>query len=383
MRKVWRIWMWRIWSTSTACSASFQREFFGAPSWTNLSGQRAPWGRVGQPSPDSWSVGVLQKHPWLCPGETLEWHITFTYHPGAPQPCPELGRSQQVLPAGDPVLVFATWLFPPSVVSWLFGNDKSISPFLTVQFLPLQGRAASLRPRLGEPSLNHTLPKAEHLNPQKLVRVTELASPKSTSLSKTIPQHPLHSCSSHKICSGGGKSHTGTNPPRPTHQHHQAGSSTSQEKMKVAETALIPTARTQVGVFCWQGKSPPHSCPRQGDKQSVPWVGTGCDQPSARTWVWRLEQFGPVTLMHSVLLCGHRPLSVNKIGDDFLYPVGFLDATISIWEDFKTQECKFIDTAVRKAEKLSSLKLSASLAVQCWYKTTEDTVLAMPFPMSS
>lgn len=46
--------------------------------------------------------------------------------------------------------------------------------------------------------------------------------------------------------------------------------------------------------------------------------------------VWRLEQFGPVTLMHSVLLCGHRPLSVNKIRDDFLHPMGFLAATISI-----------------------------------------------------
>lgn len=99
--------------------------------------------------------------------------------------------------------------------------------------------------------------------------------------------------------------------------------------------------------------------------------------------VWRLEQFGPVTLMHSVLLCGHRPLSVNKIRGDFLYPMGFLDATISIWEDFKTQECEFIDTAVRKAEKLSSLKLPASLAVQCWYKTTEEAVLATPFLVSS
>lgn len=81
--------------------------------------------------------------------------------------------------------------------------------------------------------------------------------------------------------------------------------------------------------------------------------------------MWRLEQFGPVTLMHSVLLCGHRPPSVNKIRDDFLHPMGFLDATISIREDFKTQECKFTDIAVRKAEKPSSLKLPASLAVQC------------------
>lgn len=139
----------------------------------------------------------------------------------------------------------------------------------------------------------------------------------------------------------------------PTLGHHSTGQPTSpgphfsttklgdlqgRKKWKLLKLLESQTPRTRVGAFGWQGKSPAHSCPRQGDMQSVPWVGTGCGQPSARSRVWRLEQFGPVTLMHSVLLRGHRPPSVNKIRDDFLHPMGFLDATISIREDFKTQE---------------------------------------------
>lgn len=311
-------------------------------------------------------------------------HLSDTSHlptQELPSPAPELGRPEQE-PARDHVLVFATELIVLTqlgvVANWQWQIHLSISSS-PISATPRE--SSPLRPQLGKPPPNHTLLKAEQLKSQKLLRFIEQASPKSTNLSK--PTAPLELLQpSQNLCWGRKVPHwdatAQTN--QPTQAHTAAppswGFYKPGKKVKVAETAIIPNSQDSGGCFLSV-----MSYPRQGDKQSVPWVGTG--QPSARTWVWRLGQFGVVTLMHSVLLCGHRPLSVNKIGDDFLYPMGFLDATISIWEDFKTQECKFIDTAVRKAEKLSSLKLPASLAVQCWYKTTEDTVLEMPFPVSS
>lgn len=59
--------------------------------------------------------------------------------------------------------------------------------------------------------------------------------------------------------------------------------------------------------------------------QGVPWWGQAGTSPVPRGECgWRPEQLGPVTLMHSVWLCGHRPLSVKKIRDDFLNPWDFL-----------------------------------------------------------
>lgn len=166
-------------------------------------------------------------------------------------------------------------------MSWLIGNDKSISPFLAVQFLPLLGRAAPSDLSWGSPHRTTPCSRQSSSNLRSFSGSLNRHLPKAPISAN--PQHPLNSCSHHKICVGEEKSHTGmpqhrpTNPPRPTQQHHQAGGSTSQEKkVKVAETAIIPNSQDSGGWFLSVT-----SCPRQGDKQSVPWVGTG--QPSART----------------------------------------------------------------------------------------------------
>lgn len=100
-----------------------------------------------------------------------------------PSPAPELGRPEEVLPARDHVLVFATRLFSPSLVSWLTGNDKSISPFLTVLFLLLLGRAAPLRPQLGKPPC----PKQSSSTPRSLLG----------SLNWHLPRTPVSAKPSH------------------------------------------------------------------------------------------------------------------------------------------------------------------------------------------
>lgn len=92
--------------------------------------------------------------------------------------------------------------------------------------------------------------------------------------------------------------------------------------------------------------------------------------------VWRLEQFGPVTLMQSFALRSQACLSVNKYNRRwFPLPSGISWATISIREDFKMQECEFIDIAVRKGKKPQPLNyqhlwlLSADTKPQktlCW-----------------
>lgn len=151
-----------------------------------------------------------------------------------------------------------SWLCSPSLLLWLMGNDKPISPFLTILFLLLLGRAAPSG--LSQGSHHWATPCPKQSSSEAWIHWTGISQEHQSQ-----QNHPTSALTllqpSQSLC-WGGKSHIGmpqhrpSNPARPTHQQRQAGGSTNQEKMKVAENALIPSTRSQVGVFSCQDKWP-------------------------------------------------------------------------------------------------------------------------------
>lgn len=189
--------------------------FLDKPVWATCT-LRAFW------ATSSWLM-VRRSAP-KAPLTVSRWNTSATHHislppRSSPSPAPELGKPRQVLPARDHVLLLATELISPSLVSWLIGNDKSTFSFPAVLFLLLLGRAAPLRPQLGKPSLNLAQSRAAQI-PRSLVSSLNWHLPRTPVSAKPSHITPCTPAASQSLCWGRKVPHWDAN--RATQAHMSA-----------------------------------------------------------------------------------------------------------------------------------------------------------------